>query len=198
MTDVRTVLCDLRLSDRRRLHTMGVIEAAEELAKRHFPEQDTEKARLAAAMHDFTKELSFQEQLGLCEKYGISLEPEELRSPKLLHSKTAAAIAREVYGLDEEICSAVYWHTTGRSNMTALETVVYFADYIEKYREDEGCILVRESYESLLETEKGIDTALYKALVLSFDMTIHHLIEQKKIINRYAVDARNYYLSLYS
>ena len=36
---------------------------------------------------------------------------------------------------DEEILSAIRWHTTGKDNMTDLEKIVYIADYIEPQRD---------------------------------------------------------------
>ena len=57
---------------------------------------------------------------------------------KLLHSKTGAAIARDVFGVDEEIYLAINWHTTGRAGMSLLEKIIYMADYIEPTRDFEG------------------------------------------------------------
>ena len=35
---------------------------------------------------------------------------------------------------DEEILSAITWHTTGRPGMTLLDKIIYIADYIEPNR----------------------------------------------------------------
>ena len=65
---------------------------------------DAEKAAVAAILHDITKHLSPQEQLNLCEKYGIIPCAVEKSEPKMLHGKTAAAIARTEYGMPEDVC----------------------------------------------------------------------------------------------
>ena len=67
-----------------------------------------------AILHDITKHLSPQEQLNLCEKYGIIPCTVEKSEPKMLHGKTAAAIAREEYDMPEDICDAIACHTTGK------------------------------------------------------------------------------------
>ena len=72
-----------------------------------------------------------EEQLALVERYHIALDELEQHALKLLHAKTGAALARDVFGADDEICSAILWHTTGKANMTTLEKVIYLADYIE-------------------------------------------------------------------
>lgn len=48
-----------------------------------------------------------REQLALCEKYGIALDELEKKALKLLHAKTGAALARDVFGVDDEIYNAI-------------------------------------------------------------------------------------------
>ena len=119
---------------------------------------DVEKARVAALLHDCTKKLNLREQLALCEQYGIALDYLERHTLKLLHAKTGAALAREVFGADEAVCGAIRWHTTGRAGMTLLEKVVYLADYIEPNRNFEGVDKLRAAvYEDL---DKGLELGL--------------------------------------
>ena len=79
-----------------------------------------------------------EEQLELCGRYGIQLDELEQKALKLLHAKTGAAIARDVFGVDDEIYNAIWWHTTGHAHMTLLEKVIYLADYIEPSRNFPG------------------------------------------------------------
>ena len=45
-------------------------------------------------------------------------------------------LAKEVYGIkDEEILSAIEWHTTGKPEMSLLDKIVFIADYIEPNRD---------------------------------------------------------------
>jgi nicotinate-nucleotide adenylyltransferase len=57
---------------------------------------------------------------------------------KLLHSKSAAVVARADFGVSDSVYNAILWHTTGRAEMTKLEKIIYLADYIEPTRKFEG------------------------------------------------------------
>ena len=187
MTDVNLILSSMKLSERRLKHTLGVAEAAKELAKTHFPALDLKQVELAALMHDYTKEYPPEKQFELCERYGIELTESERLTPKLLHAKTAAMIASDV-------CSAIHWHTTGRPNMTPFEIVIYLADYIEEFREDPDCIKLREFYKKALSKERDKSVALTKTLVRSFDTTIKHLLSGQQLIDQMTMEARNFYI----
>ena len=100
-------------------HVLGTEQTAKELAERYGA--NVEKARFAALLHDATKRLSMDEQLALCEHYHIALDELEQRALKLLHAKTGAALARDVFGADDEIYNAILWHTTGKPGMAELE-----------------------------------------------------------------------------
>ena len=86
----------------------------------------------------------------LCKKYGIILDNTELETPALLHAKTGAAFARELFGISDRVYEAIYWHTTGKPDMSLLEKIVYLADIIEPGRDFPGVDHLRElSYENL-------------------------------------------------
>ncbi len=194
MTDANLILSSMKLSERRLKHTLGVAEAAKELAKTHFPALDPKQVELAALMHDYTKEFPPEKQFELCERYGIELTESEKLTPKLLHAKTAAMIASDVFGLRSEVCSAIYWHTTGRPNMTPFETVIYLADYIEEFRDDPDCVKLREFYKKAISKERDKNVALTKTLVRSFDTTIKHLLSGQQLIDQMTMEARNFYI----
>ena len=194
---IETVRRDLSMSEKRRRHTEGVVESAKLLASRHFPtEISPEEAELAALLHDYTKEYPVEKHLEICRRYGMEVPAEELETPKLLHARSASLLAEHLYGAPERICSAVRWHTTGRSAMRPLELVIYFADYIEPGRADPACARLREYYERQYRSRKDKTRALYLALVRSFDTTVRFLLAEKKPIDSCTVAARNYYLRL--
>ena len=124
------------LKHKRIPHVLGTEQEAIRLAERYGG--DVEKARVAALLHDCTKKLDMPDQLALCRQYGIQLDELEQKALKLLHAKTGAAIARDVYGVDDEIYRAIWWHTTGHPDMTLLEKIIYLADYIEPSRDFPG------------------------------------------------------------
>lgn len=183
----------LSLSPRRYEHTLGTEKAALELAKTHHPNIDMKKVSFCALLHDLTKEYSVEEHINIAKKHGICFTDEQLSSPKLLHSKTASYICRYELKLPDDACDAVFYHTTGRMNMSPLEEIIYFADYIEDTRKDLECIELRLKYFELLKNNPP-RKALDKALVLSFNRTIFGLMEKDNLIDENTVCARNYYL----
>ena len=194
MTDANRILSSIKVSEKRLKHTMGVAVCAKELAQTHFPSLDLNTVELAALMHDYTKEFSPEKQFELCEFYGIELTEEERLAPKLLHGKTAAAIASHQIGLPKDACSAIYYHTTGRADMTPFEIVIYLADYIEEFRDDPSCVKLREFYLKNINRNCDKNAVLINTLVRSFDITLKHLIDDGRLIDRNTIGARNFYL----
>lgn len=185
-------------NEKRYLHTIGVSEEAKELAKIYLPEKE-DKLFLAGLLHDITKEFTKEEQLKMCHKYGIELQ--KSIAPKLLHAKTGANLAREIYGseiVDNEVYNAIYYHTTGKENMSLFEMIIYLADYIEKGRTFEDCIILREYFYENIKNATDYNAKLEilrKTMVFSFDLTIKNLISEGKRIDSDTVNARNYFLN---
>lgn len=122
------------LSKSRFEHTLGVEFTAASLAMKY--DADIDRAELAGLLHDCAKCIDDEEKLEECKKYNVELTAVEKRNPFLIHSKLGAVYAREKYGVDDdEILSAIRWHTIGRANMTLLEKIIFIADYIEPGRD---------------------------------------------------------------
>lgn len=151
------------LKPQRVAHVIGCSETAAALAA-HYGANVTDAAR-AGALHDVTKALTAEEQLKLCEKYGMILNQFDRNHAKLLHAKTGAAVARRIFGENEAVCAAIEWHTTGRAEMTLLEKIIYLADYIEPNRDFDG----------VDELRRMTWTDLDAAMLLGLTMTMHHL-----------------------
>lgn len=142
-------------------HVQGCEMEARFLARRWG--EDPDRAGEAAILHDVTKKENLDVQLRLCKKYGIIPDNMEQGDTKLLHSITGAAVARYEFGCDDDICSAIRWHTTGRTGMTLLEKIIYLADYIEPTRDFPGVEELRKiSY-------TDIDDALEMGFSMSLD-----------------------------
>ena len=107
-----------------------------------------------------------------------------MREWKMLHGRTAAAIAAAEYGADSEICEAIAFHTTGRAEMTLLDKIIYLADYIEDTRDFDGVERARELARDSLE----------RALLYCFDSSLADLIARNKLIHADTVAARNWIL----
>ena len=69
-----------------------------------------------------------------------------------------------------EVVSAIYWHTTGKPDMTLMEKIIYLADYIEPTRSFDGVEDLRAT------AYKDLDLTLLHA----FDMVLEELIREKK------------------
>jgi nicotinate-nucleotide adenylyltransferase len=161
-------------------HVLGTEQEAIRLATRYGA--DVEKARVAALLHDCTKKLDMPEQLALCRQYGIELDELEQKALKLLHAKTGAAIAREVFGVDDEIYRAIWWHTTGHADMTLLEKIIYLADYIEPSRDFPGVNDLRACvYEDL---DRG--------MLMGLEMTIDEMTEMGNPVHHATMEARDW------
>ena len=161
-------------------HVMGVEEEAVRLAK--FWGADPELARHAGILHDCTKYLELAPQLHLCEKYGIPLDDLEQKAVKLLHSKTGACIAKYVFGEPDEVYEAIFWHTTGRANMTLLDKILYMADYIEPNRDFDG----------VEELRRLAYTDLDQAMLLGVESTIQEMEQRGVPIHKNTLAARDW------
>ncbi len=184
-----------RLSEKRLAHTIGVEEMAARMGRIYCPEK-VGLLRAAALLHDITKELSSREHALIFEKYGLSMSEELISSPKTHHSMTAALEIPRLYPSlsSKELIDAVRYHTTGRAQMSLPEKIIYLADYIDMTRTFDDCIALREMFwgadpEGMTECER--EEHLDRVLLASFDMTVKDLLENKRVISRDTVDARN-------
>ena len=161
-------------------HVLGCCNTAAELARR-WGADEIDAAR-AGMLHDITKALNAEEQLILCEKYDIMISGFERENPKLLHAKTGATIAREVFGENDAVFDAIWWHTTGTANMNLLQKILYLADYMEPNRKFDGVQLLRD------QVAVDIDLALYTAL----EMSVQVLEEKGALVDYNSRSARDY------
>ena len=160
-------------------HVLGTEQEAVRLAERYGA--DVGKAQVAALLHDCTKKLDMEQQLALCRRYGIRLDELEQKALKLLHAKTGAAIARDVFGVDDEIYRAIWWHTTGHANMTLLEKIIYLADYIEPSRDFPGVDKLRSV------CYKDLD----EGLLLGLEMSIEEMTNMGNPVHHATIEARD-------
>lgn len=177
--DLRAVSYSM-IRAKRIAHVRGTEEEAVRLARRWGANE--EHAHRAAILHDCTKYLDLEEQLALCEQYHVALDDMERKAVKLLHSKTGAALARFVFGEPEEVWQAIYWHTTGKADMTLLEKVLYIADYMEPTRDFEGVEKLR----------KLAYTDLDAAVLLGAEMSVEEMAERGSPIHPNTLAARDF------
>lgn len=161
-----------RLKENRYIHSLNVADSALELAKHYGA--DEEKAYIAGLLHDCTKNESDDRQLQMLSSCGIILSCVERNNPKLFHAMTAPIYAKAVFGIeDEEILSAMRFHTTGKKGMSLLEKIVYIADYISAERDYADVDVMR-----ILAFED-----LDKAALYSLKFSLRSLSEKERVIH---------------
>ena len=130
--EMRTIL-EQQLTEGRYLHSLGVADTAASLARRFG--MNEERARVAGLLHDCGRTYEVTELPLEARRRGIPIGKIESAMPLLLHAYVGAYLIYEVYGVnDAAIAQAIWRHTVGGANMTALDKIIYFADMIEPSR----------------------------------------------------------------
>ena len=154
------------MSPKRFNHVLGVERAAIALAEKYG--YDTEKAGLAGLLHDYAKELPNQEFLGLIDKYKLDPELKNWGN-NVWHGMVGIYKIQEDLGLtDPEILRSIEIHTVGSHEMSALDKIVYVADYIEHNRAFPGVDQARDIAQVSLDRAVAYETA----------RTVEHLAHQ--------------------
>lgn len=169
-----------RLSEKRFRHSLNVADCARTLAKKYGA--DEEKAYTAGILHDIMKEETIDIQRKYMAENGESIREIEFPNPLVYHQVSGAAYCRLVLGIDDEdILSAIRYHTTGRRGMALLEKVVYTADFISADRCYPDVDIMRNKAEESLE----------KAMLYSLRYTISDLSNREKAIHIDTVECYN-------
>src|SRR5699024_12483137 len=93
---------------------------------------------------------------------------------ELLHGPFGTHIVQTVFQItDETICNCMYYHTTGREQMTVEELVIFVADYIEPGSNFPGVEEVREL--AKIDLKRAAFQALKNTLIflISKNATLH-------------------------
>lgn len=171
----------LNLKPKRYEHSLGVRDTAVKLAKIYGV--DEKKARAAGLVHDCAKYMPGNELIAIASKNNIVIDDVLRETPSLLHGAVAAIIAKDKMGIyDNNILSAIRYHTTGKENMSLMEKIIYVADYIEPMRDFPGVDRIRK------EAVEDLDAALLD----SFNSTIRHVIDKKELLHVNTIKGRNY------
>ncbi len=149
-----------RLSEKRFTHSLNVANESVMLA--YLNGYDIDKAYFAGLMHDCCKELPRESQLELLKRSRYEVTEVELEAPKTHHGIAAEVYLRENFGVeDEEVLSAVRYHTVARGGMGMLDKIVYMADLTSAERDYSDVSVIRA------ETRRDIDEGLLEALKFS-------------------------------
>ncbi len=169
-----------KMSEKRYIHSVNVAKQAVKLAKMY--NADVKKCEIAGVLHDITKEMPFDEQLKLIDNSDIILTDLERKTNKLWHSISGSVYVKDILKIeDEEIINAIKYHTTGRSNMTLVEKIIFVADFISDERVYDDVVILRElAYESLED-----------AMLYGLSFTIKDLIDRQATVEPNTISLYN-------
>ena len=173
-----------KLKPKRLKHSIGVKETAAELARVFGA--DVEKASLAGLIHDYAREIRLDVAIEESRKHDLTVDSVCYLEPVLLHGPLGAKLANLEFGVaDQDILNAVFYHTTGRKDMSLLEKIIYVSDFIEPNRDFPG----------VEEARKIAFVSLDRCVLFAHDSSIRHIIAKGKIIHPDTVLSRNDLLS---
>ena len=173
------------LDPKRFEHTLGVTYTAAALAMCY--QVDINKAQVAGLLHDCAKCMDNDKKISICQKHNIQMNDIERQNPFLLHAKVGSYIAMKKFHIsDPDIINAILNHTTGRPGMSALEKIIYIADYIEPGRKQAP---------NLTEVRKLAFHNLDAALLIILENTLSYLEESADAIDPMTRKTYEYYLN---
>ena len=175
---------EIRLSEKRFNHTLGVEKMAALIGAKIMPEALNE-LRVAALLHDISKEYSEAEQLLVMKKHNIILCDCEIAEQALWHSMTAPAVIKNDFPeyASENVLSSAYNHTVGSPDMSVFDEIILLSDYIEEGRKYDKCVSLRAEFLSELEKANSVESAiisLHRAVAKSLDNNIQEFISRGK------------------
>ncbi|WP_417899519.1 bis(5'-nucleosyl)-tetraphosphatase (symmetrical) YqeK [Bacillus haimaensis] len=157
-----------QLTERRYIHTIGVMDTSIELAKKYGVDEN--KAELAAIFHDYAKFRDKEEMRNIILEQNM---PKDLLAhhDELWHAPVGAYLVEKEVGIkDKDVLEAIKCHTSGKINMTTLDKILYVADYIEPGRDFPGVEEVRET------AKASLDIAMIQAM----KNTISYLLKRNQ------------------
>ncbi len=171
-----------RIDQKRLEHSINTSKEAVVLAR--IFGADEKKAQIAGLLHDVAKGKCRFGLVNIAHDYNIKLDEFEISNPELAHGKIGAQMVRKQLGIkDEQILSAIRWHTTGRAGMTMLEKVIYIADIIEPCRKFEGVENIRKL------AVKDID----KAVIMTLEYVMKFVHSKGLALHPKSIEAYKYY-----
>ena len=173
----------MRMSEQRFKHVLGVEETAVALAKKYGA--SPEKASIAALTHDYAKERPDEEFKMVIVRDGF--DPELLNyNNAIWHGLVGASfVERELGIIDAEILHAIRVHTTGAAKMSLLDKIIYVADYIEPGRDFPW-----------VQDARAIAWAdLDEAVAFETKHTLAHLLAQEQQIYPKTIETYNYWVA---
>ncbi len=146
-----------RLSKELFAHSIAVKNESVKLANKY--KADADKCLIAGLLLDVCKETPFDEMERAVASYWSDVSEIEFKERSLWHAIAGAVFtANELKVHDNEILSAIRFHTMAKRNMTLIEKIVFVASYISQDQDYEGVSRLR------LLAYNNLDKALMEAI----------------------------------
>lgn len=159
-----------QLTKKRFEHTIRVADTALKLAE--INKVSKEEIETAALFHDYAKYRPLDEMKQIIIDNNLSKDLLDFHH-ELWHGPVASILVEKEYGITNKLIQdAIYYHTTGRAQMTKHDMVIFVADYIEPGRDIPGVELIRETAQ----------TDLIKAAWMIAKNTVIYLMENNNTI----------------
>jgi predicted HD superfamily hydrolase involved in NAD metabolism len=180
-TDEYIELIKSKLSEYRFHHSMCVADKARELALKYGVDEN--KAYLAGVLHDIMKEETLDNQREVIEQNGTTMTDLEICNKNVYHQMSGAAYVKNKLGIDDkDIIGGIRYHTTGHSDMTVFEMIIYLADFTSSDR----------NYPDVDEMRKKTDIGLLNGMIYSLKHTINDLTSHNKQIHPDTLNCYNW------
>lgn len=167
----------LTISKERYQHSIRVMKKALEYASIYNIDESIVK--ITALAHDLAREIPKDICYNYIKENNLSSDLLDEENFPLLHGAIAADICKKKYNFTDDMANAVFYHTTGRSNMSTLEKIIYLADKNEDERRHIG----------IKEQRKIAKESLDKGMIVTLKNSIRYNKEQYNKININSLEA---------
>lgn len=172
------------LSKKRYNHSLLVADEALKLAEEF--DGDRDKCYLAGLLHDVSKELETSKQKEIVENSSLDVSWVEKIAPPLYHAIAGAEQVKSLFGITEdEILSAIRYHTVARVDMSKTEQIIYLADLVSEDRD----------YKDVKKMRKLAHSDLERAMLEALRFSISDSVEKGNTIPQSTLEAYNQYAS---
>lgn len=111
-------------------HSLQVALQAAELAKKY--NEDVKAAAAAGILHDISVVFPNSRRVEVSRQLGIEILKEEEEFPLILHQKISKAMAKDIFGIDDNrILNAIACHTTLKADPSKLDMILFIADKLK-------------------------------------------------------------------
>lgn len=177
------------VNPRRFAHCKSVAQTAAYMAKVY--QQNQTHAYIAGLLHDWDKILSTPDQIEKAQHYDIDMGAPLEQTCHLLHGLTAACELHERFPkLSDDIINAIRYHTVARTNMSALDMIVFVADGIEP---------LRKPYPTLDAIRASVGTQpLERVFFESFTSGLVYVLKTQRYLYPPSIQLYNHYIRTFA